>query len=210
MSSGKIFLRSCLFLGSIVVIIACGQTTDDNLSSDQKEVLHLYASKYLLKNYQHLYFKSENSYYKPEYLLKVFLEPPLTPEDFKLPKFSTLPGNSQQYLDTLFSDQELQAWSKQIEEYAPIRWNQKVFPDSVSFIREEEIPEYLNRTDIPPPGQDPVFIHYISPPFMYQNKSALMYARKWRGIDSEISYLYFAKQDDRWKLKERGRLNVGY
>src|SRR5699024_12312647 len=203
MSSGKIFLRSCLFLGSIAVIIACGQTIDDNLSSDQKEVLHLYASRYLLNDYQHLYYRSEDS-------LKPSLEPPLTPEDFKLPKLSTLPGRSQQYLDTLFSGKELQAWSKQIEEYAPITWNQELFPDSVSFIREEEIHEYLNHTDIPPPGQDPVFIHYISPPFMYQDKSALMYARKWRGIDSEISYLYFIKQNDRWELKERGRLNVGY
>ncbi|HLR26417.1 MAG TPA: hypothetical protein VK112_11165 [Fodinibius sp.] len=199
-----------LLLGVIDPTTACGQATDDKLGSEQKKILNLYASEYLLKDYQHLYYKSENSYYKSEYLLKVFLEPPLTPEDFKLPKFSTLPGRSQQYLDTLFSEQELQAWSSQIEEYVPITWNQELFPDSVSFIREEEIPKYLNRTDIPPPRQDPVFIHYISPPFMYQNKSALMYARKWRGIDAEISYLYFIKQDDRWKLKERGRLNVGY
>ena len=194
-------------LGSTV---ACGQAIVDNLSSDQKKILNLYASKYLLEDYQHLYYKSENSYYKEEYLLKIFLEPPLTSEDFKLPKFSTLPGNSQQYLDTLFSDQELQTWSKLIENYQPVTWDQRIFPDGVTFIREEEIPEYLNRTDIPPPGQDPVFIHYISPPFIYKDQSALMYARRWRGIDSEISYLYFIKQDEQWRLKEKGRLNIGY
>src|SRR5699024_4580433 len=127
----KNILSIFILFGVLASTAACGQTTDHNISSDQKKVLHLYASKYLLKDYQHLYYKSENSYYKSEYLLKVFLEPPLTPKDFKLPKLSTLPGNSQQYLDTLFSDQELQAWSKQIEEYAPIRWHQKVFPDSV-------------------------------------------------------------------------------
>src|SRR5699024_8822148 len=109
------------------------------------------------------------------------------------------------------SGKKLQAWSKQIEECATITWNQELFPDSVSFIREKEIPEYLNRTDIPPPGQDPVFIHYISPPFMYRNESALMYARRWSsGANVKVYYLYFIKSEGAWKLKEMGRLNVGY
>lgn len=54
-----------------------------------------------------------------------------------------------------------------------------LFLTELKFIREEEIPDYLKRTDIPPPGQKPVFIHHISPPFIYQNKSALMYSRRW-------------------------------
>lgn len=193
-----------IFFGVIGLTVACGQTTSNKLSSDQKKVLHLYASTYLLADYQQLYYLSEDS-------LTPFLELPLTPDDFKLSSIDLMPSTSQQYLDTLFSSQELQVWSKQIEDYRPMTWNINIFPEGVTIIRKEEIPKYLNKTDIPPPGQDPVFIHYISPPFMYENKSALMYERRWSsGANVKIYYLYYVNNNGQWELEQRGQLNTGY
>ena len=199
----RLYKNILSFILLVVIItsdVACGQIKEHELNKDQEKILSLYASKNLLKEGQYLYYKSEDS-------LSPFLELPLTAKDFKLPKFSTLPGDSQQYLDTLFSEQELQSWSKQIANYRPIRCNQHLFSDSVTVIREEQIPKYLNRTDIPPPGQDPIFIHYISIPFMYENKSALMYSRQWSsGANVKVYYLYFVKKNGLWQLKDKGLL----
>lgn len=190
----------------MLILTACHKTNKDKLNKNQKEIITLYVSEYLSEDYQYLYIKSEG---KRELLSSFDL--PLSLEDFKLPIFSTLPGDSQQNLDTLFTEQELQNWSTQIENYHQIRWNQSLFSAKIKFIREEEFPEYLERTDIPPPGQDPVYIHYISTPFVHDDKTAILYSRKWSsGAYVYVRYHYYKKEKNVWEEVEKGRLNVGY
>lgn len=175
-------------------------------SRNQKEILSLYASEYLNKDYQYLYFKMEEK----AILLQV-LELPLNPEDFKLPPMTLAPGNTQEHLDTLFTQDELTSWTNQLKAYQQEQWHKHTLPDAVKTIHEEEIPAYLQRSDIPPPGEDPVFIHYITPPFIYNNQSALMYSRRWSsGANVQTRFHYFVKDEDGWKLEYEGNLSVGY
>src|SRR5699024_8840870 len=195
-----------LLLGVAVTPSACQQVNDQKLSKDQKEILSLYASEYLFDKYQYLFHKSIS-----EKRLLEILTPPLTPEDFKLPRIALHPDTEIQKGDTLFSKEELNSWTTQLSEYNQLKWDEDLFSDTVRFISKNEIPDYLNHTDIPPPGQDPVFIHYITQPFIYNNQSALVYARKWSsGANIRSTYLYFVKTDGQWQLKETGRNSVIY
>ena len=198
-----------LSVGTLLVITACQQNPSDNkskLSTDKKAILTLYATQYLSQDNQQLYAISE----KKKRLLTI-LDPPITAEDFKLPKISTLFGDSQQYLDTLFSEHELQSWSTQIENYQQIRWNQSMFPDSINFIRVEQVPENAERYTGNLPEHDLVFIHYISIPFIYNGKSALLYSRKWSGgAYVDVRFHYYKKESDSWEQIKEGRLNIGY
>lgn len=193
-----ILLKGFLFLSS------CQQLNGDKLNEDQKEILSQYVSEHVLDEDQHLYFKSEESLD----LLKL----PLTPEDFKLPEIAMSHGAEIQPADTLFSKEELNDWGNKISNYKQFNWDKNYFREGVDFIKKEEIPDFLMSTDIPPPDQDPVFIHYISPPFIYQNKSALLYSRRWSsGANVKVRYHYYKKNDKgEWKLIQEGPLNVGY
>lgn len=190
-------------VGVAVSPSACQKLDDDKLNKDQKEILKVYVSEYLHDKHQYLYYKSEESL-SP-------LNPPLTPDDFKLPEVALWPDAKAQKTDTLFSEEELSDWSKKVSKYEQLKWDQNNFSDSVDFIKKEEIPDYLNKTDIPPPGQDPVFIHYLSIPFVYQGKSALMYSRRWSsGANVKVRYHYFKKREKKWKIIQEGPLNTGY
>jgi hypothetical protein len=99
--------------------------------------------------------------------------------------------------DTLFSKEELKSWSQQITDYQKISWDQTLFPDYVSFIREEQIPENAIRYTGAQPRHDLVFVHYISVPFIHNGKSALLYSRTWRGgAYINIRYHYFVKKNN--------------
>ncbi|SMO85118.1 hypothetical protein [Gracilimonas mengyeensis] len=187
-------------------ITHCSKPETLDPSNHQTEILRLYASEYLKKDSQHLYYKTEEK----EQLLQI-LEVPLQPEDFKLAPITMAPRDTQDHLDTLFTQDELANWSNQLKAYQQDQWDEQNLPTEVKMIHKDEIPAYLQRTDIPPPGQDPVFIHYITPPFIHENQSALMYSRRWSsGANVQTRFHYFIQDEDGWKLEYEGALSVGY
>ncbi len=192
-----------ILLKGAVFFSCCQQSNGDKLNEDQKEVFSKYVSEHLLNEDQYLYFKSEES-----------LDPlssPLTPEDFKLPKIALPPGVEMQPPDTLFSKKELNDWSKEISSYKQFKWDQSSFSSRVEFIRDIEIPAYRKRTAIPPPGKTSFSIHYISIPFIYDGRSALLYSRTTKGAGSvRVKYYYFKKADGNWDLVEQGPLTTIY
>ena len=192
----EVKLAFLLLLGSLITLASCKQ---NKFSPDQKAILTLYASQYLSQENQQLYARSE----KKKRLLSI-LDPPITAVDFKLPKIALLPGTKIQAPDTLFSENELKNWGQQISSYKQIRWDQTLFPDFVTFIQEEQIPDYRKRTAIPPPSYEPICIHYITPPLIYNGKSAIMYSKTSKGAGSiRTHYVYFVKNDTGWQLKDK-------
>lgn len=201
----QILLISIL-IGVLNVFTFCQQTNNHKRIENQKEIITLYGSEYLSTEFQYLYYRSIE---KKE--LQSLFDPPLTLDDFKLPQIALPPKTSQIEIDTIFSKEELESWNKQINEYKQIEWDGSLFSGKIKIMSKDEIPAYLQRTDIPPPRQNPVFIHVISSPFMYDDKTALMYSKRWSsGANNKIRYHYFVKTNAKWLLKKTGRLNVGY
>jgi hypothetical protein len=204
-------VKSVCIVGLLIIfltsVIACQRHSTGKLSKDQKEILNLYSSKHLAKKNQYLFHKSVDR----SYFLNT-LSPPLTPEDFKLPEIATLSSNSQKDIDTLFSKQELKYWSNKMKEYQPIQWNKNIFGNQITFINKSEIPDYLSRTDIPPPELSPHLIHYLSTPFIYSGnrETALLYSRIWTGPDNNIQFHYYMKEGDKWTLIKESRINTVY
>ena len=207
MDSAKSVCLIGLLITFLTTVISCQEQSTDKLSKDQKQILNLYSSEHLAKKHQYLFHKSVDK----NYFLKT-LSPPLTAEDFKLPEMATLPSDSQKDIDTLFSKKELEYWSNKVRKYQPIKWNRSIFGNQTRLIHESEIPDYLSRTDIPPPDLNPHLIHYLSTPFIYSgnSKTALLYSRIWTGPDNIIKFHYYLKEGNNWKLIKESRINVGY
>lgn len=206
----RVIMRNLVEISLSVFLIflftGCQKSDSTDMSTDQKKILDLYASTYLMNEYQYLYFKSEN-----KNQLQRVLKPPLESEDFKLSRLAVSPEMNQEHIDSLFTEDELLSWANRINNYEQLEWEQNWFFDEVKILNEQEVPDYLNRSDIPPPGQEPVFIHYITPPFVYADSSALLYTRKWSsGANVKSYFYYYVKVYEEWKLVFEGALSVGY
>ena len=193
---------------SILLLMGCSQEelSDNPNNRDKKRILEVYASKYLSDENHKLYYKSE----KKEHISGLF-DFPLTKEDLKLPKIAVLPGTDVQPADTLFTHKEIEEWGKQLSTYKQRNWSQASFPDFVSFINDKEIPEYLKKHSASPPKKESLYIHYITPPLLHNDKSALIYARDTKGAGStRINYIYFKKINSEWKLIKKVRFRSMY
>lgn len=206
-SINKINLLTILFgLSFLFVQVSVSSCQKIKLNKDQRTILDLYSSHYLDGKDQKNYYKSEH-----KKLLTEILEVPLTVEDFKLPEIALAPGTEEQKPDTLFREKELKSWSKQVSSYSQQIWNQSLFSKRVQFISEEEIPAYREKTAIPPEGKIPISIHYLSVPFIYDGKSAMLYSRVSEGGGSvQVKYYYFKKMSDKWSIIAEGPLTVMY
>ena len=196
-----------IYLLGIGLLLSCHQISDEkNLSTDQKEILQLYASQFLSEKNHKLYFKSE----KKKTLLNV-LRPPLSAEDFEKYELYNSIYEKRPKADTLFSSQELKNWSSQLAAYKQIRWNPNNFPKDILFINEKDIPDYLKNLDIPPSGAKLITVHYTTPPFIFDEKSALMYVGITKSVgNNQAHYFYFVKKNGSWKLRSKGPLTIIY
>jgi hypothetical protein len=193
---------------SILVLLGCTQEdmVGQPTNNAQEEILEIYSSKYLSDDNHKLYYKSE----KKKHISELF-DFPLSKDDLKLPDIAVLPGTDIQPADTLFTKKELESWDVQLSTYKQINWSLTTFPDYVSFINKNEIPEYQKRHSAAPPGEEPLYIHYITPPLLYEDKSALMYSRNTKGAGStRINYLYFKKVNNEWNLVKKVRFRTMY
>lgn len=193
-------------LSFLLVEVSVSSCQQIKLDKDQRAILDLYSSHYLDEGDQKIYYKSES-----KKLLSEVLEVPLTIEDFKLPEIALAPVTEEQKPDTLFREKELKSWSKQVLSYSQQIWKQNLFQKRVQFIREEEIPAYREKTAIPTEDKIPISIHYLSVPFIYDGKSAMLYSRVSEGGGSvQVKYYYCKKMSDKWSIIAEGPLTVMY